>query len=424
MLQTHQIEKLKKGKQLLALSGGVDSVVLFDLLIKNKILFQAAHVNFNLRGKDADADQFFVEELCHKHKIKLHFSSCNTKELANEKRQSIQLFAREFRYAFFDEILKKNSFSYLLTAHHLEDQLETFLINLSRGTGLAGLRGISNDKIIRPLLHLAKDEIYNYAESEQLEWREDKSNAEDKYLRNFIRNTLISRWKEKSPDLLKGFYKTIGFLSYDYQILVDYHQQKFKELVKREEKGVLYLELSEIRKKIDNETQLFWWFSPFGFSHPIEISKILKSDKSKEIQSETHRLIVGKNELILSKIDLLIPKRKTLLIENIEHFSILGWKYELSDTINQKARASFDLDTITFPLVERNIEKGDVFVPFGMKGKKKITKFLKDLGKSKLEKEKQRLLVDGKGEILWVIDERISQLFLVTDISKRILNIY
>ncbi|MGB0177219.1 MAG: tRNA lysidine(34) synthetase TilS, partial [Owenweeksia sp.] len=205
-------------KLLLACSGGVDSVVLLHLLLDLGYKPSVAHCNFNLRGEESDGDLEFVQELAEKHQLPFHAQSFNTKACAKEKRISTQMAARQLRYSFFKELMKKYEYTYLLTAHHQDDSLETLLINLSRGTGFSGLRGIASreNSILRPLHLLTRKDILEYAHANQLEWREDSSNLSDDYQRNFIRHNVIPSLKEAFPHFDRGLHTSLTNLESDH----------------------------------------------------------------------------------------------------------------------------------------------------------------------------------------------------------------
>ena len=202
----------KDGHFLVAVSGGIDSIVLCDLLLKTGYKFSVAHCNFKLRGNDSDVDEQFVKDYCSKNTIAFYRRSFDTSAYAEEKKLSIQMAARELRYSFFNELMNEHSFTYLLTAHHLNDTIETFMINLVRGSGIAGLKGISEKRgnIVRPLLAFTKEEILNYAKENSIDFRTDKSNLEDTYLRNDIRLNIIPKLKELNPSFEKTISKELG----------------------------------------------------------------------------------------------------------------------------------------------------------------------------------------------------------------------
>ena len=232
-----QFPFLQKAKMLIAVSGGLDSMVLLDLISKTNIEFAVAHCNFQLRGDESDEDENFVKSYCNENSIQGFFQKFDTKQFAEDEKLSIQVAARKLRYEWFYELLKKENFDFVLTAHHLDDQLETFLIHFSRGTGLEGLTGIpsQNDKIIRPLLVFSREEIENFANENNISWREDSSNSSDKYLRNKIRHQIVPILKELHPTFLENFQKTQEFLNESQALIEDEVNLKYNDVVQEDE---------------------------------------------------------------------------------------------------------------------------------------------------------------------------------------------
>lgn len=415
-------DSFKNGHFLLALSGGVDSIALFHLLLHHQISFGAAHVNFGLRESDSDFDQTFVEGLCEKHKIRLHKKRVQPDDWVKRKNSSTQAQAREIRYQWFEKLMNENHYSGLMSGHHLDDQLETFLINLSRGTGIDGLCGISDDIITRPLLPLSKEEIYVIAEENNWEWREDKSNQEDKYLRNFIRNQITPNLKKTHPHFLDNFRKSLTFLRSDKEMLKTSFQEKFKSTIKCQNQGIIHIDISKLSQEKNLEHSLFWWFKPYGFDHPKELIKLLSAEKGKEIQSKTHRIIMGEDEWLLCE-----NKNESLsndILANLSSLDKYNLKSQLSDKRDSNADASFDFDLIEFPLRLNGKEIGDTFIPLGMQRFKKVGKYMRDQKKNKIETERLGILRNGNGDILWLLGERIDDRYKVTSQTKNVLNIY
>ena len=205
---------LIKEKSIVCCSGGIDSVVLVNLMLSISKNFVVAHCNFNLRGDESNEDQEFVRKLCDKYSLEFFTKSFNTKKIKQDSNKSIQMIARDLRYDFFEELSSKLNINYILTAHHLNDSLESFIINISRGSGLDGLIGIpeNNNKIIRPLIGFQKNKIVHYAKTKNLKWRQDSSNKNNSYLRNKIRNSIIPELEKLEGNFLKNFKKSISYL--------------------------------------------------------------------------------------------------------------------------------------------------------------------------------------------------------------------
>ncbi|HTO35584.1 MAG TPA: tRNA lysidine(34) synthetase TilS, partial [Flavobacterium sp.] len=214
---------LKEKKLLLAVSGGLDSMVLADLFFKSNLKFSVAHCNFQLRKKESDEDEWFVKDFCQSHDIEGFYQKFDTQKFAEDTKLSIQLAARKLRYDWFNELLKKEGFDFVLTAHHLDDDIETFLINFVRGTGLEGLTGIpqQHEKVLRPLLIFARSEIENYAQENKVSWREDRSNVSDKYMRNKIRQQVVPILKDLNPGFLQSFQNTQKHLKQSQSLVED-----------------------------------------------------------------------------------------------------------------------------------------------------------------------------------------------------------
>lgn len=410
---------------LLAVSGGVDSMVLCDLLLKSNKTFAVAHCNFQLRGIDSDSDEEFVRNYCIQNQLGFYSKKFNVKEYKQSGNFSTQMAARELRYAWFREIMAKNGFDYLVTAHHLNDSLETFLINLSRGTGAEGLKGIGllNNKIFRPLYNSSKNEILQYAKENGIQWREDVSNAGNDYVRNKIRHQITPVLEEIHPKFLQNFLQTTQILKQDRLLIQDFIELKKKELFK-ENNSVIHISVEQLKTLHPLHSYLHYFFSEFGFNHPLEIEKLIQSGESGEIRSESYRLIKNRNELLLLKTEEIDLSAEFIMKEDEILEKPLYLKFSKSDERDFSAIETLDYGKISFPLRLRKIKTGDVFFPFGMKGSKKLSKFFKDEKFSKIEKENCWLMVDNEDQILYVVGKRIDDRFKITEHTHKFLNIY
>ncbi len=411
-------------KLLVAVSGGIDSMVLGDLVLKTNLNFAVAHCNFQLRGKDSEEDEEFVKTYCDQNNIPFFTKKFEVKEFKESGNSSTQMAARELRYKWFNELICEHSFDYLLTAHHLNDSLETFFINLSRGTGIQGLTGIKNEesKILRPLLPYSKTEILNYAVENNLVWREDKSNSETDYTRNKIRHHIVPILEEIHPQFLQNFSNTLEFLNSENQI-IHQHIELIKNQLFKAEDYFISISIEELLKLNPLSSYLHYLFSIYGFQNTHEIEKILHSENG-EIQSKTHRLIKNRKILLLSEIisdefEFEIKLNPEEILEKPLYLKLL--KSEIRDL---KADESLDYETIKFPLRLRKMKTGDVFFPLGMKGSKKLSKFFKDEKYSKLEKENTWLLVDDEDRIVYLIGKRMDDRFKITKHTHKYLNIF
>ena len=421
----HHIEQnfaqLKDKKLLLAVSGGVDSMVLLDLFYKLRFDICVAHCNFQLRGKESDADELLVREICQDGYIPYFINSFDTLEFAKENKLSIQLAARKLRYDWFQELLLLG-FDFVLTAHHLDDNVETFLINFTRGTGLEGLTGIpvQNENIIRPLLPFSRDEIENYAIDNKIQWREDSSNASDKYFRNKLRHNIVPTLKELNTGFLDSFQNTLHHLQQAESLVNDASKLVFEKVVK--EKGnQLEIHLKPLLEFQNYKAYLFQWLKSYGFSAWNDIYDLVDAQSGKQVFSETHVLLKDREKLILSERKP-INKSEVFIIESIECKVNIPLKLIFSRFSGGKhvnANCIFvDEDKINFPLIIRKWQEGDYFYPAGMNGKKKLSKYFKDEKYSLLDKENQWLLC-SEDQIIWVIGKRADQRFIATETTQQ-----
>lgn len=416
-----------KGNQLLvACSGGLDSVVLTHLLVKSGYQITLAHCNFSLRGNESDADSNFVIQLSKKLEIPVYTETFETETFADEHGLSIQMAARQLRYLWFEELSNQLNIKYILTAHHLDDNLETFLINLSRGTGLKGLTGIpvNQGKLIRPLLSFTKETVLAYAEKNNLSWREDSSNASNKYLRNALRNEVIPKWKETVPNLLQNFETTQKNLIDSRNLVEDYLALLFTYLADETQYGYKF-SVKKLKALPNSKTVLFELLSPLGFTEFDDVYNLLSAQAGKKVYSTTHVLLKDRDFLFLETIGNKTTENEFTISENITEveFPIRLIFEKVSKLGDSSGKTIFvDLDLLRFPLVLRKWNEGDVFYPFGMTGKKKISKYFKDEKLSLLAKQKTWLLC-SENKIVWVVGLRADNRFKVTNKTKRILKI-
>lgn len=430
---------LKDKKLLIAISGGIDSVVLTHLLHQSKDNISLAHCNFKLRDKESDLDEVFVNDLGKKLNLKSHTTSFNTDDYANNNKLSIQMAARELRYNWFAELLEENNLDYVLTAHQKEDVLETFLINFTRGTGLEGLTGIPaiNGQIVRPLLNFTRDEIHAFATKNNIEWREDKSNASTKYFRNKIRHQVIPVLKELNPSLMQSFDKTLENLQGSQQIVHDKISDLKKNVTDLKSEPQQF-SIDEIKKTSNPKAYLFELLKEYNFTEWNDVVDLLDAQSGKQVLSKTHRLLKNRECLIISKREKVKGERlkdafrinkndvifqNESLKLNIQH-SKLNIQNPLPLTLNPKPKtALIDNSLLNFPLIVRKWKKGDYFYPIGMQGKKKLSKFFKDEKFSLLEKEKTWLLCTSLNEIVWIIGKRPDNRFKITKDTTKTLKI-
>ncbi|MEW5675576.1 tRNA lysidine(34) synthetase TilS [Flavobacterium enshiense] len=426
-LQNHinsNLSFLTEKKLLLAVSGGIDSMVLLHLLKQLHFDISVAHCNFNLRGEESDDDENFVKSLCNDLNIKLFVNHFKTEEYTNSNKQSIQVSARELRYDWFNELLQQENFDYLLTAHHLDDSLETFLINFTRGTGLEGLTGIpqQNDRIVRPLLVFSRLEIENYAKENNIQWREDSSNASDKYLRNKLRHDIVPILKEMNPNFLNSFQQTLENLQQANSMVGDASRIEYDKVVKNI--GLQkQINLKELMLLPNYQAYLYQWLKPFGFTAWDDIYDLVDAQSGKQIFSEKYRLLKDREVLILEELSA-NENDSHQIAENqteIKHPIPVKISYVTNVTDAGSSETIFvDKDSLKFPLVFRKWRQGDYFYPFGMDGKKKVSKYFKDEKFSLIDKENAWLLCSGE-EIVWIVGKRADRRYSVTKTTQTII---
>ncbi|MCI2228743.1 tRNA lysidine(34) synthetase TilS [Polaribacter sp. MSW13] len=419
---------LKDKKILIAISGGIDSIVLCHLLHQLKYDISLAHCNFNLRGEESDGDEKFIIELSKELGLQLFRIQFKTEKHAKENKQSIQIAARNLRYNWFKEILENHNFDYVVTGHNTNDNLETFIINLTRETGLEGLTGIPsvNGKIARPLLAFSRNDILMYAIKNNVTWREDKSNANIKYIRNKVRHKILPILEEINPNILNSFKNTLEHLNESQSFINEKVSKNAEKIVVDNESGLLKISLKKLSSIENKKTFLFQLLKKYNFTEWNDVNDLIAAQSGKQIFSKTHRLIKDRSFLILDTLktnteakEYLINTTTTELIEPI-HLKIKTTN-ELCTT--NKQAICVDKDLLKYPLTVRTWKNGDYIYPIGMEGKKKLSKYFKDEKFSLLEKENTWLLCNADNEIIWVINHRQDKRFSVTKKTKNSLKI-
>ncbi|MCX6232685.1 MAG: tRNA lysidine(34) synthetase TilS [Bacteroidetes bacterium] len=419
----------RKDKILLTVSGGIDSVVMCELFHQAGLDFGIAHCNFQLRGDEAFADETFVKTLAEKYNAPFHVKQFNTMETVAEMGVSVQMAARRLRYDWFESLVISEHYQYYASAHHQNDEIETFFINLLRGTGIAGLHGIlpKQNHLIRPLLFTTRNKIEKFAKENKLIYREDSSNNSDKYLRNAIRHKIIPEFKHLTSDFEKIMFENINKIKDTEVVFNEMLEIKRKEIVEIHKSSV---QLSIVRLKMlyPLRIYLFHFLLPYNFN--IEaIDKLiatLDDISGKQFFSSTHRLLKDREHIIITEISKTALKYEVFNInENDNQISIpialdlrITTESEMIKINPDKNHAYLDFDKLKFPLQLRKWKQGDYFYPFGMKGKKKISDFFTDQKLSIIEKENTWLLCSGE-DIVWVVGWRIDERFKLTNKSIR-----
>lgn len=424
----------KDDRVLMAVSGGIDSMVMADLFIKSGTRSGIAHCNFCLRGRESYKDEELVSKYASANKIPFFSTRFKTKYYAHEKGISVQMAARELRYKWFEEIRKKNRYSCIAIAHNLNDNIETLLINLTRGTGIAGLTGIksSGERIIRPLLFATRESIEDYCKTHKIKYREDKSNTETKYTRNKIRHLVIPVLKEINPSIEATLNQTAERMREVNEIYRGYIDSIRKNSFEQREEAVV-LDLHLIEPFLHNKTILFELLRPYGInnSNLDDLLNVISGKTGGQLFTQKYRIIKNRKEIIISghsqngNENIRINNSAELnLAPGIESARIINISssYVVPTDYNS---GCFDSQKISFPLIMRKWRPGDFFYPFGMNQKKKLSDYFIDRKFSRLEKEKVRILESGD-KIVWIIGEKIDNRFRITKSTKKalILKVY
>lgn len=416
---------------MLAVSGGIDSVVLCQLSKEAGLSFAIAHCNFGLRGEESDRDENFVRSLGEKYGVEVYVKRFATATFANEQKMSIQEAARKLRYEWFEGVRRETGFAYTLLAHHADDNIETLLMNFFRGTGLEGLMGMPEEKrdshCLRPMLHLRRSEIEAYAKEHGLQWVDDSSNVSSKYTRNFFRNELIPQLRNVFPQVEENLLNNLHRFRQTntlYKELAEDLKKKVCE-IKGEEVHIPVLKLMKYR----DTSLIYEIIRDYGFGEKYlpEVIKLAEASSGKYIANETHRIIRHRAWFIIA------PKTTsaaTFVIEK-EDESVRFDSQELLLTFSRSGKflldkspavAQLDAKEIQFPLLLRKWKKGDYFYPLGMRKKKKLARFFIDMKLSQTQKE-NLWIVESHKRIVWVVGYRIDDRFKITDTTRDVLQL-
>lgn len=424
--RNHLLEK--DGKYLVALSGGADSVTLLWVLHELGYQIEACHCNFQLRGAESDRDEQFCVQLCEQLGIPLHRIHFDTRLYAEVHKESIELAARNLRYLYFAQLKEDVEADGICVAHHQDDTVETVLINLIRGAGIQGLTGISakNGDILRPLLCVDRKEILAYLEEKGQDYVIDSTNLVDDVVRNKIRLNIIPMLKEINPAASKNIAQAAHHLEEANKML-----SSIAICGEKSEDGTIRVAVLEIESAASAEYALYSSLSPYGFRGKA-ITDILASLHStgKTWTSETHQLVIDRDCILIREKQtetfqgMKIPETGCYVLPRGEKIklSISERETDFSPS-KEKFLITLDADAVTFPLHLRLAQNGDTFHPFGMKGKKLVSDYLTDRKKNLFEKQSQLVLEDAKGQIIWVVGERTSELCKIKEDTKKILYI-
>ncbi|UOG76050.1 tRNA lysidine(34) synthetase TilS [Hymenobacter tibetensis] len=429
-IEEHQLFSLTEDPLLVAVSGGQDSVALADVLHRLGVQFAVAHCHFGLRGEEADADEQFVRKLAKKYEVPYFAEFFQTKAFAEQEGISTQMAARALRYEWFERLRQTQGLAYIATAHHQRDAAETMLLNLTHGTGLAGLHGIpaKNGYLVRPLLGIGKPELFDYLVEQHLLWREDASNDSPVYQRNRLRQEVLPVLREINPNLDQTLQFTAERVGGAEEIVRRYVQDTAAQ-AQRTEEEVTYLNIATLQRTAATTLVLHELLRPFGFSFPVvkDIVASFPAEPGRRFESPTHRLVKDREQLVITRK--VLTKFGTHQIQagqEVLKIDGLHLRLELAEaaglTIPRgKAVAALDADLLKFPLIVRPWQEGDWFMPIGMKGKKKLSDFLIDQKVPLNLKDNVFVLVSADGKIAWVVGFRPDERFKVTEATERVL---
>lgn len=411
---------------LAAVSGGADSVVMLHLLAQCRLKVAVAHCNFQLRGADADGDEEFVRQLAAKYQMPFFSIRFNTLAYADEHRLSVEMTARELRYNWFAQLAAEHHFDRILTAHHLNDNIETLLLNLTRGTGINGLVGISavNGNIARPLLFATRNQIEKYARLNNLAFRTDCTNLTDDYQRNIVRHRVVPVLKELNPSFEERMLKNFKHIRQAADIYNWYIDKAKAEVLKNTGSGCT-IDAEKLLQQPFAEPVLYECLKPFGFNG-AQVEDAMKNIGQKSgctFSSGSHRLLVDRSQIIIEPIE--HTEFESIVIESPQNIDSLGIKMKVvpaADFVLDKRRcvACIDLDKLSFPLTIRRWQHGDFFYPIGMSKAQKLSDFFVNNKVNVFEKERAMVLTSGE-QIAWIIGYRPDNRFKISDKTQRVL---
>lgn len=421
----------KTDKLLIGVSGGRDSIFMAEMFINTGFNISIAHTNFSLRGEESDLEEKFVKEYALKKGLMFYSTKFDTQSYATKNKISIQMAARQLRYSWFDKLIEENNYSKVAVAHNRNDTVETFFINLMRGTGIKGLKGISNKKknVIRPVLFADRSEITSYLQENKIKWKDDSSNDSDKYQRNFIRHNIIPKIEEIEPnftDRMQANMRALTKINTVYENEVKHRKSKI--FVEQLDKILVNIDLLKQLDPLD--TYLFEFIREYDFSYEqvLELIDMLDSSSGKQILSKSHRIVKDRDFLIITNLTAKNEEEYIIQKGMIHMKAPLHIHFDILNNINfevpkNKEIACFDYQKLEFPLKLRRWKTGDSFMPLGMKNFKKISKFFIDEKFSLIDKENTWILTTANDNILWVVGHRIDNRFKIDDRTEKILSI-
>ncbi len=414
---------------LLAVSGGVDSMVMLHLFHRLHFNISVAHCNFNLRGNASEEDEKLCEKTCKILDVPFYHQKFETKMVAEENGLSIQMAARELRYAWFDELTEKHNFDFVSTAHHSNDQAETILLNLINGKGVGSLRGIpsKNKKIVRPLLSFSKKEILGYAAKNDIEWGEDVSNASTDYERNYIRHKILPAFQELNPSIQENLVR-LGNRMEEMNFLVDEYSKSILEPCIQKHRDFVEINFRFFIHHPSKNYLIWLALKEFGFEeNSIDDIIAALQEPGKTFYSNQFILRIDRESFFLEKINSNFSF-EAMIPSSVQKINLPGgelifqpnFKFELSTTIREINTAFIDASRLQFPLGVRTWKNGDSFFPLGMNQKKKLSDYFIDKKMSIHQKNKKLLLMNGD-DIVWIIGDRLDQRYRITHHTTSVL---
>lgn len=418
-------------KILLAVSGGVDSVVMAHLFQQTKFTFAFAHCNFGLRDKASDGDQAFIEQLAAQFGVLCFINNFDTKGYAKKHKISLQMAARELRRNWFEKLLKNEQYDVVATAHHLNDSLETVIFNLAKGTGISGLKGISprKDKYVRPLMFASRDMIAEYALSHQISWREDRSNSSTKYYRNLIRHKIIPELKSINPSLEETFSFSMSKISAAERIFTQVLEKERSVLCEVMSDGIR-MEKAKLKSRPEPQIILFELINEFGFNYPqsADILQAIDGQSGKCFYAEKYQIVIDREFIYITPtvgdeiIEVLVDKHDVWVETGFSRLTFEEIEPDDVNFSNDNDTVFLDLKKLEFPLKLRKWEEGDRFQPLGMHHKKKLSDFMID-EKIPLNLKKQALVLTSAQDIVWVVGHRIDDRYKITEQTTNVYKI-
>lgn len=432
-IEHHSLFDLSR-KVILAVSGGVDSMVMVDLFQRNRIPYMIAHCNFGLRGIESDGDELLVGALANKYKVPFVAKSFNTHAYSKQRKCSIEVAARELRYSWFAKLATEENLETVVLAHHADDVAETMLINLCRGTGISGLHGIlpRNGLYARPLLFAQRSDILAYATERNIKFREDSTNKEEKYSRNNIRKNVLPALRKSYPEVVHSFSRSASIIR-EQEVVYRAAVERILSQITIKSEHHTAISISRLISCDSPEVALFESLNPFGFNSAqvADILSNIERHSGAVYRSDTHQVVRDRENLFLSKIE--EPRQtESYVIEDIHHLNHLpiALGFQPLDSVsmgdikqNEPNSIVVDADKLTFPLVLRKWEQGDFFTPLGMNGRKKLSDFFQDL-KIPSHMKSHIYILESNKKIVWIVGYRMSDLVKVGEKSSNYLKIF